>query len=318
VRGADDDYRVVIDEDGLDWRGRTDAQLRLAVEKLADLLEPLADGRQVALMSVAYDVECWEQVTLVNIAYTADHRVSRDDRVRLARLLDKCRVVDPTEDDIPEPIRLRGDRLQPSWGLGHVLARAAAGRAMSCLMDPAATIASGWTTIEREADQSTVDLHLLSDPAQLTGFWRGVFEREPVPEGEFFGLASRAFPKLMFAGTLALHHFKGGYAETVPWLVHLLGTLDDHFADAVARHQGDQNKVMAEFKARGVDISPENARTRQNAKAWAQRLVEYEGEAYRCEWHGKRLWDRDRVHFSLPIAKYQNRVLIGIFAKHLD
>jgi hypothetical protein len=46
--------------------------------------------------------------------------------------------------------------------------------------------------------------------------------------------------------------------------------------------------------------------------------VEYGGGIYRCEWHGKRLWDRDRVHFSLPIAARDDRVLIGIFVGHLD
>lgn len=74
---------------------------------------------------------------------------------------------------------------------------------------------------------------------------------------------------------------------------------------------------MAVFSARGLDISPESPQTRKNAGAWAQRLVTYNGREYRCEWHGKRLWDRDRVHFSLPIPEYGNRVLIGIFTEHL-
>jgi hypothetical protein len=197
VRGSvDDDYRVVVDEEGLDWRGQTDANLNIIVDRFADLLEPLADGRQVAIMTSAYSMECWESVTLVEISYTANPRVSRDTRVRLARLLDKCRAIDPREDDdIPQPIQLHGIRREPSWGMAHALARAAAGRAMSCLMGPAADILPGWTTIEREADRIELDIHVLTDPDQLPGFWRGVFDRESVPEGLFLGFAELAFPR---------------------------------------------------------------------------------------------------------------------------
>ena len=96
MRGsADDGYRVVIDEEGLDWHGRPDTELSRLVDKFADLLESLADGRQVALMTPAFSMECWESVMLVEISYTTDRRVSRDARVRLARLLDKSALSSP-------------------------------------------------------------------------------------------------------------------------------------------------------------------------------------------------------------------------------
>lgn len=318
MRGsADNDYRVVVDEESLGWRGQTDTELRFTVDSYADLLEPLADGRQVAIMTPAYSVECWESVTLVEISYTTDRRVSRDARLRLATLLDRCRVIDPEDNDIPQPIRLHGTWREPSWGMAHALARAAEGRSMSCLMGSVANLQPGWTTIEREADQVEVDIHILSGAAQLPGFWRGVFGREPVPENGFFALAQPAFPHLLFAHDLTFRRFKGSYEEILPWLIHLLTALDDHFADAMARHRGDQNKVMAEFSTYGLDISPESPQTHRNPKAWAERLVTYEGVGYRCEWHGKRLWNHDRVHFSLPIPKYDQNVLIGIFTDHL-
>jgi hypothetical protein len=45
--------------------------------------------------------------------------------------------------------------------------------------------------------------------------------------------------------------------------------------------------------------------------------VVHGGATYRCGWHGKRLWDRDRVHLSLPLAEQDDRVLIGIFVGRL-
>lgn len=315
---ADDDYRVVIDEEGLDWRGQANTNLIFIVDSFADLLEPLADGRQVALMISAFSAECWESVPFVEIAYTADRRVSRDARIRLARLLDKCRAIEPEDDDIPQQTRIHGASREPSWGMAHALARAASGRAMSCLVGPISILPSGWTTVERQSDRNQIDIHLLSDAAQLPEFWRGVFDRESVPEGAFFALAKLAFPRLIFSRDLVFHRFKGSYEEVLPWLIRLLASLDDHFFNAIARHRGDHNRVIAEFSAYGVEISPESPQTHSNSKSWMQRVVTLEGTEYRCEWHAKRIWNHDRVHFSLPIANYENRVLIGIFTDHLS
>ncbi|MFE9425307.1 hypothetical protein ACFYNO_20305 [Kitasatospora sp. NPDC006697] len=313
--GADDDYRVVIDEDSLDWRDADDDELGHLVHLFAELLAPFADGRQAAVMIPAYSVECWEQVTLADLAYTQDRRVPRDDRVRLARLLDKCRAIEPVEEDLSPTVRIGGMSVEPSFGLGHVVARARTGRSMSCLIVPRGPRPAGWATVE--SDAGPVELHLLTDPGAAPLFWRGVIGREQVPEREFFVLADRAFPGLVYADDLAFRHFDGSYEDVRSWLVDLLGAISDDFADVLTRHKGDQNQVMAVFSARGLDISPESPQTRKNASAWDQRLVTYKGHDYRCEWHGKRLWDRDRVHFSLPIPEHGNRVLIGIFTEHL-
>ncbi|MEU2915500.1 hypothetical protein ACFYM3_40345 [Streptomyces massasporeus] len=324
----DDDYRMVLGEEALDWRGLTDAELRRALDTLADLLEPLADGRKVALMTSAYDTECLPSISLVDALYSPDGGLPHSERRRLQVLLDKCRSVEPEDDDVPQPVRQdNGAWSEPSWGMAHALARAAGGRAMSCLVgsiaNPRRTTGldwpSGWLTVERDADagHDHVALHLLRVSEDEAGFWRGVLTRELVPEDHFFALSDRAFPRLLLADSLRFHHFDGSYADVLPWLVELLGLLSDHFADALLICGGDQKKVQARFSALGVDISPESPNTKKNAKAWEQRLVSYEGETYRCEWHGKRLWDRDRVHFSLPIKGHDDRILIGIFAEHL-
>jgi hypothetical protein len=318
VRGnVDDDYRVVLDEESLNWCGQTDTELRAAVDSFADLLEPLSDGRQVAVMTPAYSVECWEAVTLVEVSFTTDRRVSRDARLRLAKLIDKCRTIDPQDEDIPQQIRMHGSWRESSWGIAHALTRVAIGRTMCCLTSPIALTPSGWTTVEWGADSVELDIHFLSDPARLPEFLRGIFSREAVPEGSFFALAELAFPRLIFGHGLTFRRFRGSYAEVLPWLVSLLIALDDNFADSLARYRGNQNQVMTAFSTYGLDISPESPQTHNNPKAWAERLVTYDDADYRCEWHGKRLWNYDRVHFSLPIAKYDGRVLIGIFTDHL-
>lgn len=316
--GADDLYRVVVDEDSLDWRGRKDISPADAVDDLADLLEPLTAGKQVALMDHAYDVECWESVRLVDLFSTRDDRVPRDSRVRLATLLDKCHLIEPREDDLPRYIEVDGTGGERSFGFCHALALASSGRAMSCLVASPTVQAGGWKKARRENDTADLDIHLLTTPDQLPDFWRGVLRRERVPEPLFFAMAGKAFPKLIFADSLALGHVRDSQDEVLPWLIELLAGINDRFALSVARYHGDRNRVIREFSAHGLTISPDSPQTHRDAKAWAQRLVTHLGEQYRCEWHGKRVWNCDRVHFSLPIEKFQDRVLIGIFVDHLD
>ncbi|WP_234323057.1 hypothetical protein [Streptomyces bikiniensis] len=320
---ADDDYRVVVAEECFNWRELTDSGLQDALDVLVEVLQPFTDGRKAAFMEPAYDVECRPSVTLIDALYSPDGGLPRDKRALLQQLVSKCRCVIPDEEDLPQPARVaEGSWQEPSWGTAHALARAAMGRAMSCLLVPYATEPdwpSGWVTVTRttEVGQDEVKLHVLRHPDDVPIFWRGVLTHESVPAERFFTFTEDAFPRLLFADSLRLHHFKGAYAEVLPWLVKLLGAIDDHFARTLAECGGDQTQVVRRFSALGLDISPESPNTKKNAKAWEQRNVGYGDGTYRCEWHGKRLWDRDRVHFSLPIAEHGDRILIGIFVEHL-
>jgi hypothetical protein len=319
----DDDYRVVVGEECFDWRELTGLGLRDALDALAELLEPLADGRRAALMDSAYDTECRPSVALIDALYSPDGGLPHDERVRLQQLLGKCRIVEPDEADLPQPVQVAdGPAREPSWGAAHALARAAAGRAMSFLLAPYAREpdwSSGWlsVTLLTQTGHDEVTMHVMRRPEDAPGFWRGLYTHENVPAESFFTLLQDAFPQLLFADSLRLNHFKGSYPEVLPWLVKLLGALNDHFTRTLADCAGDQNQVMARFSALGLDISPESPNTKKNAKAWEQRNVDHQGAAYRCAWHGKRLWDRDRVHFSLPIPEHDDRILVGIFAGHL-
>lgn len=319
-----DDYRVVVGEECFDWRELTEPDsLRDALGALADLLQPLADGRTAAFVDAAYDAECLPSTKLVDALYSPGSGLSHDDRIRLQKLLDKCRVIEPAEADLPRPVRVAdGSERERSWGITHALARAADGRAMSILLAPYVSQPdwpAGWLAVTRKTEEGydEVRAHVLRYAADMPGFWRGVYTHERVPAERFFAFARHAFPRLLFADSLRMHHFKGAYGEVLPWLVRLLGALDDHFARFLAECGGDQNQVMRRFRAMDLDISPESSNTKKNAKAWEQRNVSHEGNTYRCEWHGKRRWDRDRVHFSLPIPERDDRILIGVFVGHL-
>lgn len=315
---ADNDYRFVIDEGSLDWRGLTSDELTDALDAFADLLDPLADGRLVAILDLAFDVQCLASTTFNNLLYSPDPRVPRDTRNRLISLIGKCRILEPREEDTPQRLVIADvEHPEPSWGMSHALVRASAGRTMGSLVAPATEpLQSGW--VHAEYGEASAEIYILGDLADLPSFWRRVVLDETNSETDFFALAKDAFPNLLFAQDLRFARFDGGYDEVLPWLVKLLSALSDQLADTLARHKGDHNLVIAEFSALGLDISPESPSTRKNAKSWSQRVVTYESVGYRCEWHGKRLWNTDRVHFSLPITDLKDKILIGVFVDHLD
>lgn len=81
-RAAADDYRVVIGEECFDWRELTDSgSLRDALGTLAELLQPLADGRTVAFVDAAYDTECLPSIKLIDALYSPGGGLSHDDRI---------------------------------------------------------------------------------------------------------------------------------------------------------------------------------------------------------------------------------------------
>lgn len=309
------DYRVVLDEGSLDWRELDSVSLLATAESLADVLTAVISD--AAFVDAAYDVRCWGDAAFIDFLYSPGGPLPRDTKVRLQTLVAKCRRVVVDGVDLPDVIQVADavwDR--PSMGLLHALDLAAKGRAMACLRAVMGPAPVGPVRVGH--GQERTDLHFISNIDHVPAFWRHVIIREAWPTTELLSRTSAAFPELLFAPTLDLRRFAGGYEQVAPWLIGLLGAINDHFARTIEECRGDSNRVIGRFGALGFEISYESPNTRRNRKAWAQRLVPFEGTEHRCDWHGKRVWNTDRVHFSRPIAERGNRVLIGIFTEHLD
>jgi hypothetical protein len=313
---ADDEYRVVVDEESLDFRLLQRISLSAAVDEFNDMLRQLVRARQVALLGPAYSVECWEGLQLADVRSIPSNVLDRDARLLFAELLDRCQHIEPAETDIPDPVSIDGEmRDNRSWGIAHALARAVGGVASSCLRMPTGGWPSGWTQV-RHGD-GNIHIHFMDSEMEKLRFWRGVFAHEKITDEAFFQLCAYAFPQLVFAESLRLGSFTAGRVEILSWLVRLFSAVNDNFANALHRHSGSPDPIMREFAAADVTISPESPNTHRNKQAWAQRLVVFGGVQHRCEWHGKRQRGYpDRVHFSLPNA--EGKILVGIFTSHLS
>jgi hypothetical protein len=318
VPGAegDEEYRFVVDESGFDLRGLDSAAATDRVHQFCDALEEVREQYQVAASPWWLDAECADGVLVYQILYErASPAIERDARVRWQSLMDRCPDWDQGLDGLPDRVVLAEGEVDGAWSIGFAARQALNKHCVGCVTFRAAR-GDGWQPVT--CDGGTADVFFLQDSGSLPDFWRGIFIREDVSEQDFIRCAREAFPDLLFAESLSFRRFDGSYRELREWVVEVLGVVHDHFAAALRKHGGKPYDVQAELGRFGLDLSPESPNTRAKPRVMRQRDVEYQGDVFHCEWHAKKSRHRNRVHFSLPEQRLQDRVLVGIFVDHLD
>jgi hypothetical protein len=316
---AGEPYRLVVDHASLDFRGQSGPALTDLLDEFSDALEDLQAEHAVAAWASWVEQQCRDGEALHEFLYQKTAGldvVSPDTKRRLIRLMDRCRLWDDEEaQKTPDEVTVAGaSHVWPS-AAGHALRRTLGGTTTACLLFPAAATASGWQPVACEDGATTV--FFVRQAAEISGFWRALFDREDVGEAGFGELAQRAFPRLVLAESLSFGKFKGTYRELRPWVVHVLSVTNDHFTEALSAGAGIPRQVQAALGGHGITLSPESPKTHANEAAMRERDVEHSGEVYRCEWHVKQHPARNRVHFSLPDQRLDGRILIGIFTDHL-
>jgi len=320
--GGGEPFRFVVDETSFDFRNLTEEQLTEYLDDFSDGLAELRGLHRVAVSSWWTETECAEGRELYEVLYEGGTpRAGRDARLRMAGLMDRCPTWDTALPGLPDRVEVAGRARELAWSVGYAWWHAGRGHHVACLVFPAARMCN-WlpvTAADGSAGRETErEVFFLTEPPAVTGFWRDLFAREDVAEADFLGRAKEAFPGLVFADSLSFRKFDGTYREMRDWVVQVLSVVQDHFADALAKHVGKPADVQAELGHHGLVLSPESPRTRSKSKIMRQRDVEYDRQTYHCEWHAKKEPHRNRVHFSLPDQRLGGRILIGIFVDHLD
>ncbi|WP_418139837.1 hypothetical protein AB9R84_06420 [Oceanimonas smirnovii] len=110
----------------------------------------------------------------------------------------------------------------------------------------------------------------------------------------------------------------------LPLLVSHLDFLDKEAKD-LYKTCAQPDRFKAEASVKGIDLSPESTKTHKNRAAMAQRKITINGKEILCEWHTKLSATTGRVHYCLNFSEpseiseiVNGRVIIGIFAEHLD
>jgi hypothetical protein len=307
--------RIAIDETSLAFRCPPEA-IRDRLDQLSNALDELrAAGHTVWFHPDAYDsVECLEGVSLLDFLFSRPAHSAPDALRRLVIQLDRCRIWAEDEPGFVSEILRDGKEPELGFSVGIAVARASSGRLMACLTtsdEPA-----GFQPVH--SDEHRSDVYFFPDFPALSGFWRGLYPRERLPEKEFFSLVDHAFPGLILHPGLSFRSFAGSYEALRDEVVRILAALNDHFPGAMLAGKGIPDEVSAQMGRFGVDLSPESSSTRSSSKLMGKRDVELDGRIIRCEWHAKIERHRNRIHFSLPDQALDGRIVIGIFVEHLD
>ncbi|MFD7935866.1 hypothetical protein ACFV4T_15320 [Streptomyces sp. NPDC059755] len=320
--GSGEPYRLVVDESSFDFRGLTEERLTDLLNDFSDTLDDLSEQHPVAVSPWWIEAECAEGRELYDVLYEGEApRVGRDARLRMVRLMDRCATWDTDLPGLPDGVEVSGRVQELAWSVGYAWWHAQHGHHVACLAFASRDL-RGWQPVSAAdaaiGEPVSEDVFFLVERSLLAEFWRSLFAREDVGEPDFFDRAREAFPELLFADSLSFRKFDGTYLEMRDWVVRVLSVVHDHFADALVAHLGQPRDVQAALGRFGLDLSPESPNTRSKPRIMRQRDVVYDGESYRCEWHGKKERHRNRVHFSLPEPRLGGRILIGIFVDHLD
>lgn len=319
-----DNERVTLDENSFDFRGLGPTALEEHLHHLNETMERIRDGGTTIRIHPWWtDVACLDECSLIDFVYARGQGwVSRDTLLLFAIELDRCVSWDEdeaaaVESVVVQPVAKKGETYPSSvlsfdcsLSLGIALARAKQ-QMMACLVFPGTTRRGLYVHVEDDARH----VYFFSDEDRLCEFWRLLFSMERVPERDFLTLAPYAFPRLAFHPDLDFRKFDGQYRELRDRVVKALCVLNDHFAEAHARHAGVSHGVNSELGGHGIEVSMESPGTRGSKTLMSHRMVAWENGTVRCEWHAKLEPHRNRIHFSEPLP--DGRILIGIFADHL-
>lgn len=304
--------RFVVDEHAL-------VLLETPVNQREDVLLSLADelgalrssGEGFGVLAGWGEFDCVESLNVAD-ALTGGASFDPDTCRLLLGLLGKSSNWDEDPDVAIDPeVTVDG---QPDIGYGvawaHHSVRARQGVAVVTVPQ---RFSAGHHDVEAGEDSWRADVYFVVSADDHKGFFRTIYELEDVSEEAFFGLAERAFPDLLFAEGLDFRHFEGTYRELRSPVVFHLARIHDGFAEAHRAENGRSEGVSTRL---GIKVSIEGT-TRRSERLMKLRDVEFGGRVYRCEWHAKIEAHRNRIHFHPGDETTDERILIGIFHRHL-
>lgn len=307
---APTEYRFLVDEASLGLGELERADVEAALDNLAEQLS-LARERQEAagIISGFEQIECRPGVLLYELL-TSDE-ISRDCRLRIFGLLDKCGRFDTQPSFYVEPsVEVDGHTVD-SYAMATVVEaqRSAVAVGAFGLVPPygpgLVEVTDAW------GDGQAV---VVTGTESRLEFYRWSYPTEDVEEARFFDLAPLAFPHLRFADGVTFRRFEGSYVDLRDQVVHHLGRINDSFRTAYIDHNGRPDEVSA---AMNLDISMESPNTRQSERLMRERDATYDGRTYRCEWHSKIEPHRNRIHLHPGDDLSDNCVVVGLFVDHL-
>ncbi len=308
--------RVVIDEASFDFRDLVTHSIEAYLDEFSDAMWNLREaGLATWKPPMLEAAECADGYDLFGyLSGEPGALIDRDTRNRFFGLISKCQDWD---DSVPAVADIAIEEAGPTLALSIAYAHTCAlsGQGVACLVFGHCPRRGFIPTV---SEVGSAKVFFFAYTSALPSFWRELYELEDVGESDFFTIAERAFPGLIFNPELAFRRFDGDYRDLRSRVVTHLGVLNDHFLATHRAANGVARDIEATLTPKGCSgVSPEGPRTHKNAQVMRQRDILYDGDTVRCEWHSKIELHRNRIHFAFG-DRFGEKVFIGIFVDHLD
>ena len=302
--------RFVVDEGALSLENVAEVKRAESLTALIDQLDALrVSGESIQIMEDWGSVECLVGIdfaeTMVNYQV-----LDRDQSLQLLDLLGRCAPWNRTSAVAPEVVV--DGRNYNAEGVAWAREQAIL-RNWTAVVTTPHRFTSGVHVVHTPAQTRLVDVYFSVSTEDHPGFFRLLYDREDVPESEFFERAKLAFPRLVFAADISFGKFQGAYRILRPRVVDHLGRINDRFPELYVAERGVPNEISSRL---GIEVSIEG-NTRNSESLMRLRDVEFRGQTHRCEWHSKIEPHRNRIHFCVIDNMAETRILIGIFTEHL-
>jgi hypothetical protein len=288
-----------------------------ALDRARDLDERVAKSEYLHELAIVPSEEPGTLLELSSLLWKEEqkHRLRRDTRQRLLKLLDRCPTIDPEQGLTFEVIVNDRATFSPAIDMARVLV--AGGEPVGCLTVACSPRRGECVVRAQHANEAEVRMPFVVQVTEACSIYRTLITRtRPTDVQRFIELAPKAYPGLAFVDGVFedLGRFDCPFENIRDRVMHHWSVLSDHGARIFALEQA---RWIAEFGALGVEISPETSETLRNTRCVEARRRRFAGESLVFNWHTKLHRNRNRIHVHPPTEQSNGRVIIGVMHEHL-
>ena len=312
-------FRFAIDDRSFRLAGLPAGDVALAIKALIGLVRDVTNaGHGVCFDPDMFTMPVWGGLSFYELFTAETLELSIDDQIAASTYFATIVRWDDVDGAAPTSldVSVAGGPIETSGTLAWAHARASLKLSAAACISCVAARPLGLNDVQL-IGSGLEKIWFVNDMPGVRDYLRGLLSTHTGAPVDLELLAGDAFPQLTFVnGSFAgIKSMSRGLPQIAPDIVRHLGTLSD-YGQAVFKRPWIG--AEASFGARGVSLSDENGKTKQNKVARKERVRTIDGQEVLFWWHTKIEPDRDRIHFNPDSVPGGGRILIGIFCRHLS
>lgn len=311
-------FRFAIDERSFQLAGLPAGQVATAIKALIDLVREVTNaGHGVCFDPDMFTMPVWAGLSFYELFTAGTVGLSVEDQIAATTYFSTIVRWDDVDGAAPTAldVSVAGGPTETSGTIAWAHTRASLKLSGAACISCAATRRLGLNDVQLIGG-GLEKIWFVNDMPGVRDYFRGLLSAYAGAPADLELLAGDAFPALTFVdGSFAgVKGMSRGLPQIAPDIVRHLGALSDY---GQAVFQAAWIDAEASFGAKGVSLSDENGKTKQNKVARQERARTIGGQEVLFWWHTKIEPDRDRIHFNPDQVPSGGKIMIGIFCRHL-